>query len=91
VSRRQLFRILAEHATTFAAELRRLRIEIARRMLITDARRTVSSIATACGLMPSHFYRTFKAATGMTPAEYRLAAASGLARPGTDVARDAMS
>jgi AraC-like DNA-binding protein len=92
VSRRQLFRILAEHGTTFADELRRLRIENARRMLVTDSRRTVSSIATACGFtMPSHFYRTFKAATGMTPVEYRLAAGSGLARPGTDLARDAMS
>jgi transcriptional regulator GlxA family with amidase domain len=91
VSRRQLFRILAEHRTTFADELRRLRIENARRMLVTDTRRTVSSIATACGLMPSHFYRTFKAATGMTPAGYRLAAVSGLARTGTDLAPDAMS
>ncbi|WP_169789774.1 helix-turn-helix domain-containing protein [Actinoplanes subtropicus] len=96
VSRRQLFRILAEHGTTFTDELRRLRVENARRMLVTDARRTVSSIATACGFaLPSHFYRTFKAATGMTPAEYRDAAygvaAGGLARPGTDVARDAMS
>jgi AraC-like DNA-binding protein len=92
VSRRQLFRILAEHGTTFADELRRLRVENARRMLVTDARRTVSSIATACGFTtPSHFYRTFKAATGMTPAEYRLAVASGLARPDTHVARDAMS
>lgn len=91
VSRRQLFRILAEHGTTFADELRRLRVENARRVLVTDARRTVSSIATACGFTtPSHFYRTFKAATGMTPAEYRLAVASGVARPGTDVARDAM-
>jgi AraC-like DNA-binding protein len=87
VSRRQLFRILAEHGTTFADELRRLRIENARRVLVTDARRTVSSIATACGFaLPSHFYRTFKAATGMTPAEYRL-----LARAGTGLARDAMS
>jgi len=92
VSRRQLFRILAEHGTTFADELRRLRIENAQRMLVTDARRTVASVATACGFgMPSHFYRTFKATTGMTPAEYRLAAAGGLARRGTDVARDAMS
>ena len=92
VSRRQLFRILAEHGTTFADELRRLRVDNARRLLVTDTRRTVSSIATACGFaMPSHFYRTFKAATGMTPAEYRLAAVSGLARPGTDLARDATS
>lgn len=92
VSRRQLFRILAEHGTTFADELRRVRVENARRMLVTDARRTVSSIATACGFTtPSHFYRTFKAAMGMTPAEYRLAVAPGLARPDTDVARDAMS
>jgi len=92
VSRRQLFRILAGHGTTFADELRRTRVENARRLLVTDARRTVSSIAAACGFgLPSHFYRTFKAATGMTPAEYRLAAVSGLARSGTDVARDAMS
>jgi len=91
VSRRQLFRILAQHGTTFADEVRRLRMENARRMLVTDTRRPVSSIAAACGFtMPSHFYRTFKAATGMTPGEYRLAAVAGLARPGTDLARDAM-
>jgi AraC-like DNA-binding protein len=92
VSRRQLFRILAEHGTTFADELRRMRVENARRMLATDARRAVSSIATACGFSTSsQFYRTFKAAMGMTPAEYRLAVASSLARPDTDLARDTMS
>ena len=58
--------------------VRRLRIEHARRLLATtpDA---VSRVAFACGFSDqSHLTRQFRAATGMTPAEYRRRASGTL-------------
>ena len=52
---------------------------------------TARELADTAGVSVSTLTRRFTSLVGMTPAEYRLVAASGLARPETDVARDAMS
>ncbi len=58
------------HNTTFAAYVRQLRIEFARRELAGTA--ALSDIACAAGFCDqSHFSRCFKQHTGVTPAEYR--------------------
>jgi AraC family transcriptional regulator len=58
------------HQTTFAAYVRQLRIEFARRELAGTA--AISDIACAAGFCDqSHFSRCFKQHTGVTPAEYR--------------------
>ena len=59
------------YQTTFAGYVRQLRIEFARRELGGSA--SLSAIAAAAGFCDqSHFSRSFKRYTGMTPAEYRL-------------------
>ena len=61
--------------TTFAAYVRTTRLEVARHEL-ARSRRPLSEIAVASGFCDqSHFSRLFKAHTGLTPHEYRLAAA----------------
>lgn len=61
--------------TTFAAYVRGARLEFAKREL-TRTRAPLSDIAVAAGFCDqSHFSRLFKAHTGLTPHEYRLAAA----------------
>ncbi len=58
------------HNTTFAAYVRQLRIEFARRELAGTA--ALSDIACAAGFCDqSHFSRCFKQHTGLTPLEYR--------------------
>jgi AraC-like DNA-binding protein len=70
VSRRTLYRMFGEEG--IARRLRRMRIESAQAMLLNDPDRPVSSVAFACGFdSESGFYRAFRAATSMTPAEYR--------------------
>lgn len=59
--------------TTFAAYIRDMRIEFARRELAMSAA-PLSEIAAAAGFCDqSHFSRLFKRSTGMSPSEYRLA------------------
>jgi AraC family transcriptional regulator len=61
--------------TTFAAYVRTARLEFAKQQL-TRTHAPLSDIAVAAGFYDqSHFSRLFKAHTGLTPHEYRLAAA----------------
>jgi len=58
------------YQTTFASYVRQVRIEFARSQLAGSA--ALSDIAFAAGFYDqSHFNRCFKAATGLTPLEYR--------------------
>ncbi len=61
------------YRTTFAGYVRQLRIDFARRELEASPA-SLSDIAVAAGFCDqSHFSRSFKRYTGVTPAEYRLA------------------
>lgn len=63
--------------TTFAGYLRELRVEYARDQLISSGA-SLSDIAAAAGFCDqSHFCRLFKRATGLSPAEYRVAFRTG--------------
>lgn len=78
ISVRTLHRCFAAEELTFAATLRRMRLEVARRMLIQPrlACVTVGEIARRCGFAdPSHFVREFHAAFGTTPSRWRKSAA----------------
>jgi len=60
------------YQTTFAGYVRQVRIEFARRELAGPS--ALSDIAAAAGFCDqSHFSRSFKQYTGLTPAEYRFA------------------
>jgi AraC-like DNA-binding protein len=72
VSRRTLYRIVGQEGV--AARLRRMRIEQARSMLLREPGRPVAAVGFACGFdSESGFYRAFRAATGMSPGDYRKA------------------
>ena len=72
MSRRSLYRVLGDETGGVAATLRRLRVEHAQYLLVTEPRRPIQSIATACGFeSESAFYRAFRALTGHTPGESR--------------------
>jgi AraC family transcriptional regulator len=61
---------------TVGEYIRELRIEYARRRL-ASSRDTLTEIALAAGFSDqSHFSRTFKRGTGLTPAQYRMAFSS---------------
>ncbi|WP_165968472.1 AraC-like ligand-binding domain-containing protein [Saccharopolyspora elongata] len=70
VSRRTLYRIVGEAGV--AAQLRRMRIERARALLLSAPERPVNAVAAACGFnSESGFFRAFRAETGQTPVAYR--------------------
>jgi AraC-like DNA-binding protein len=72
VSRRTLYRILGQEGV--ATRLRRMRIELAQAMLLREPGRPVQSIGFACGFdSESGFHRAFRAATGVSPGDYRKA------------------
>jgi AraC-like DNA-binding protein len=72
LSRRSLYRLVG--ADGVAAQLRRVRIQRAKEMLIRDPRRPIASVAAACGFdSESGFYRAFREVTGQTPGDYREA------------------
>jgi AraC-like DNA-binding protein len=76
VSRRTLYRIVGGEG--IAAQLRRMRIERAKAILVADPERPIGSVAFACGFhSESGFHRAFRAATGRSPGEYRRAGMSG--------------
>ena len=72
VSRRSLYRVAGGEGV--AAQLRRIRIERARQLLVDNPGRPVGSVAAACGFdSESGFHRAFRDATGQTPGDYRQA------------------
>lgn len=74
LSVRSLQAILAAEGTSFSAELKRLRLEHARRLLADreNSGRRVSDIALDCGFTDiSHFTRQFRARFGETPTSAR--------------------
>jgi AraC-like DNA-binding protein len=76
ISTRYLHFVFGEAGTTFGAEVMRMRLEHARRML-SDKRfdaLPVGEIAARCGFVaPSHFARRFRQAYGLVPTEFRTA------------------
>jgi AraC-like DNA-binding protein len=71
-SRRTVYRMFGDEGV--AARLRRMRIERAQVMLLSEPERPVASVGFACGFdSESGFHRAFRAAAGMTPGEYRKA------------------
>ncbi|MGW0328427.1 AraC-like ligand-binding domain-containing protein [Nocardia sp. NPDC003183] len=78
VSRRTLYRVVAEFEGGLGAVLRGMRLERARVLLVASDFRSIAAVATASGFATERqFYRAFHAATGMTPGEYRVVARSG--------------
>ncbi|MFC9474199.1 AraC-like ligand-binding domain-containing protein [Nocardia sp. NPDC055002] len=78
VSRRTLYRVVAEFEGGLGAVLRGMRLERARVLLVASDFRSIAAVATASGFATERqFYRAFQAATGMTPGEYRVVARSG--------------
>lgn len=74
MSRRYLHHLFARAGTTFRAELTRLRLESAHRLLADRrwAALSVSEVAARCGFAePSHFARRFRLAYGAGPVEFR--------------------
>ncbi|MEV6658730.1 helix-turn-helix domain-containing protein [Nocardia fluminea] len=77
VSRRTLYRVVAEFEGGLGAVLRGMRLERARVLLVASDFRSIAAVATASGFATERqFYRAFQAATGMTPGEYRAIANS---------------
>ena len=78
ISVRQLHQVFAGHGRTFGAELRRQRLEQARRDLADPARaglRVIDIAADAGFADVTHFHRVFRQAYGCTPAQLRRAPA----------------
>jgi AraC-like DNA-binding protein len=74
ISLRYLHHLFACAGTTFGAELMRLRLEAARRLLADRrwAALSVAEVAARCGFAePSHFARRFRRAYGRGPLEFR--------------------
>ncbi|MGW6423849.1 helix-turn-helix domain-containing protein [Nocardia sp. NPDC055053] len=75
VSRRTLYRLVEEFDGGLGAMLRGLRVERARKLLESADIGSIAMVATASGFASERqFYRVFRAATGMTPGEYRMVA-----------------
>lgn len=72
MSRRSLYRLFDGSGVTIAGQLRNMRIEAAQRLLVDRKNASISSISRGVGYVgETHFYRTFRAVTGITPGEYR--------------------
>lgn len=71
LSRRAMFRLFEGHES-WASALRRIRVERAAELLLTQPRRPVAAIGAACGFAgEAQFHRAFRQLTGRTPAEHR--------------------
>ncbi len=80
VSRRTLYRLFQDTGQTVASHLRAMRVDAAQRLLASQTDLSVESIAREVGFTSdTHFYRSFRFVTGVTPGEYRQ-----LARQGTE-------
>lgn len=78
VSRRTLYRLVDDLDGGLGALVRRLRVERARTLLAAGEVSSIAAVATASGFgTERQFYRVFRAATGMTPGEYRIVARDG--------------
>jgi AraC-like DNA-binding protein len=78
VSRRTLYRLFQSTGQTVASHLRTMRVDAARRLLAGQADLSVESVAREVGFTnDSHFYRSFRFVTGVTPGEYRQMARQG--------------
>ncbi|MFP5022240.1 helix-turn-helix domain-containing protein [Pseudonocardia phyllosphaerae] len=71
MSRRSLYRLFEDTDTSVMSLLRSVRIDTAKDLL-RDRGRPVSAVARETGFSNlSHFYRTFRSETGMTPGDFR--------------------
>jgi AraC-like DNA-binding protein len=80
ISERTLYALFELSGTTFAAHVRRRRLEECRAALLANRSRPVMDVALSWGFgsMPS-FYRAFQAAYGLSPSELREATVEGFA------------
>jgi AraC-like DNA-binding protein len=80
ISRRTLHRLFEGTGQTVVSHLRTLRVDAAQRMLASQADLSIESVARDVGFVSdAHFYRSFRALTGVTPGEYRQLARQGAA------------
>ncbi|MBL1075138.1 AraC family transcriptional regulator [Nocardia sp. 2] len=71
ISRRTLYRVCEGHGGP-GGLLRRMRVEVARKLLRADPGRPLAAIAAASGFSTDrHFYRAFREETGFTPGQFR--------------------
>jgi AraC-like DNA-binding protein len=76
LSRRTLFRLFQDELETLGDVLRRLRVSGAQRLLRTEPRLPLATVAARCGFGgEAQLHRAFRALTGTTPAAYRRTAA----------------
>ncbi|MFE9613007.1 helix-turn-helix domain-containing protein [Streptomyces sp. NPDC006012] len=72
VSRRTMYRVLAQDGESLTALIRRLRVSQAQRLVLAHPERPLAAVARECGFgSEAQLYRTFRAVTGMTPGVYR--------------------
>lgn len=80
VSRRTLHRLFEGTGQTVTAHLRTMRIAAAQRLLSNLTDIPIESVAREVGFAnDTHFYRSFRSVTGITPGEYRHLARQGTA------------
>ncbi|MFJ3672501.1 helix-turn-helix domain-containing protein [Streptomyces sp. NPDC090106] len=72
VSRRTMYRALADDGESLTGMIRRLRVSHAQRLMSAHPEYVLSAVARACGFGgEAQLHRAFKAVTGMTPGMYR--------------------